>query len=329
MRVELPLVDPIFSTYHFHGAGSAIISENSSIRNWYLNESVILSCETDFLKNRNSPELNIVNCCIHENPCLDKYWINLRFMNAKDLNTFIRRILNQGYYAHLWGVDDYYLPGKTWYRERHFCHDLLIYGYDSDEKTYLVYAYNQNWVYTTFEIPIKDCNRARASMIKQNIYGNMWVMKPNSEVIIFEPKTAINNIKQYLNNTCNNASAKTNEVYGIQVQNYLVKYMDKLIDGSIAYEHMDRRIFRLIWEHKKVMQERLRKIEEELNLNHSCSVAYDSIVAVADAARMLYATHLIKRRDSLLPIIQSKLESIMEQEEKILSNFVKHTERKL
>ena len=40
-------------------------------------------------------------------------------------------------------------------------------------------------------------------------------------------------------------------VRGLVVHTYLAKYLDMLYDGSISYERMDRRVFRLIWEHKK------------------------------------------------------------------------------
>ena len=60
-RIELPLVEPIYSTYQYQGAGGAIIKNNPSIRNWYLNEAIILTCTTKFLTGFTTPEKEIEN----------------------------------------------------------------------------------------------------------------------------------------------------------------------------------------------------------------------------------------------------------------------------
>ena len=85
---------------------------------------------------------------------------------------------------------------------------------------------------------------------------------------------------------------------------------------------MDRRVFRMIWEHKKVMLERIKLIEDALSLDHSLSDAYKSVVREADNCRMLYAAHHMKQRNSVLPIIQKKLLSLKEKEKEILENLL-------
>lgn len=44
--VELPIVQPLYGTYQNHGAGSAVLKSNPSIRNWYLNQVMILPSVT-------------------------------------------------------------------------------------------------------------------------------------------------------------------------------------------------------------------------------------------------------------------------------------------
>ena len=114
-------------------------------------------------------------------------------------------------------------------------------------------------------------------------------------------------------------------VFGIAVHDFIAKYVDKLIDGSIPYEKMDRRIFRLIWEHKKVMLERIKLIEDALSLDHFLSDAYTSVVREADNCRMLYAAHHMKQRNSVLPTIQKKLLSLKLKEKGILEKLIEAT----
>ena len=79
---------------------------------------------------------------------------------------------------------------------------------------------------------------------------------------------------------------------------------------------------RLIWEHKKAMLERIKRLETELSLSSNASDAYSLIVKKADTMRMLYASHLMKRRDSLLPTIKNMLLSISDDEKRILTELL-------
>ena len=85
---------------------------------------------------------------------------------------------------------------------------------------------------------------------------------------------------------------------------------------------MDWRLFRVVWEQKVFMLERLQKIEETLGLNSALSQRYQLVVSEANSIRMLYASHYRKRRDSVLPIIKEKLVQIYEMEKDILGEIV-------
>lgn len=111
-------------------------------------------------------------------------------------------------------------------------------------------------------------------------------------------------------------------MFGIVVHDYIAKYISKLFDGSIPYECMDRRVMRLIWEHKKVMLERIEHIEKDLELDNKISTNYKPLLAEANNARMLYASHNINRRDSLLPVIRHKLLYIKSEENKLLNELL-------
>ena len=92
---------------------------------------------------------------------------------------------------------------------------------------------------------------------------------------------------------------------------------------------MDRRIFRMVWEHKKSMLERINLIEKFLGLGNELSMAYEPIVKNADTMRMLYASHHMRRRDSVLPIIQNMLIQLMQEERLLLEKLLNVMEAKL
>ena len=68
--VELPLIPPLYSTYH-NALSSATAVDNPSIRNWFLNQIMILSCNRKFLSGFTTPQISVVGCAIHLNPHLE------------------------------------------------------------------------------------------------------------------------------------------------------------------------------------------------------------------------------------------------------------------
>lgn len=317
--VDLPLIEPLYSTYQNQGPGSAVIMSNPSIQNWYFNQICVLTCTRRFLHGFTSPEIGIVDSLWVNNPYLDKKIYYLRFMKGC-VHRIIRNLLDDGYYICFTGVDDYYVKGKSWYHERHFKHDGCICGYNQENKTYCIYSYDKNWVYRKFWTTQKSFDTGMKAVFKIGEYNNLYGIKAKNDKVAFSPEIALSKIKEYLDSTLDKyPETEDGVVYGIVVHRYISKYIDKLYEGSIPYEKMDRRVLRMIWEHKKVMLERIRLIEQELSLDTEISDAYVAVVKDTDAARMLYASHHMRRRDASLPVISKKLIWIEERERELLT----------
>ncbi len=60
-KMELPLVESVYRTYHNEAAGAAILKENPTIRNRYLNNVVILTFNRRFLSGCTTPEVSLAN----------------------------------------------------------------------------------------------------------------------------------------------------------------------------------------------------------------------------------------------------------------------------
>ena len=321
-KIELPIIEPLYSTYHYQGCGSAFLINNPSILNWYLNEILILTCTKKFLSGFTTPELTIDNSSWKSNPYLVKKWHEIRFIKGH-IHYVIKNLLEAGYYVYFSGVDDYYVDGKSWFHERHFSHDGCICGYDPENDMYCIYAYDKNWVYQKFWTPKKSFEKGRKAIYKTGAYGYVCGIKPQKDIVIFSPNVALNKISEYLNSTLEKyPETSEGTVCGIVVHDYIAKYLEMLYNGSIPYEKLDRRIFRVIWEHKKAMLKRILLIEQELVLDDSTSKSYETVVREADTCRMLYASHRIKRRDSVLPIIQKKLLTLKSLEQDLLEKLL-------
>ncbi len=321
-KVHLPLTTPLYSTYHTQGSGSAVIKANPSIRNWYLNNVMLLTCTKQFLNGYTSPRLNILKSLWNNNPHLEQKWYEFEFLGGY-VNPVIRALLDKGYYIYFLGVDDYYIKGKSMYRQRHYMHDGLICGYDQNAKTYNIFAYDTNWIYREFSISQTSFNNGRKAAAHTGEYGHICGIKPLPEPVAFEPETVIAQLREYLEPTPEKYAGEEEErVFGIAVHEYLSKYLEKLYDKSIPHERMDWRIFRIIWEHKTVMLERLIKTEKALNMAPFASTQYESVASDANNIRMMYASYHLKEKASVLPAIRKKLAGLRDREENILQSFV-------
>ena len=325
-KVRLPLGKPFFSTYHFQGVAGAISPSNPDLRNWYLNEAISLCCERVFLYGFSTPHLSIVNSSWLDTMNIERLIYPTRFMDellGNDIHVLIRYLLCQGYYVNFDGIDDYFLEGKSWYGKRHFCHDGLIYGYDLDDNTYDVYAYDSEWIYRDFKVSVKSFENGRRAMNDRGIYGTIGGVKAYNHPIPFDPLCTYKNLCQYLSSSIKEYPFDgEGKVTGIVVHEYLAEYTRRLYHGLIQYDKMDWRVFRVVWEQKAFMLERIQKVEETLGFDDTLSRRYEPVVREANTIRMLYASHAQKRRDSILPTIIDKLLRIYETERDILEALV-------
>ena len=324
--VELPLLEPLYSTYQRQGPATATIFNNPSIRNWYFNKILMLTCTRKFLNGLTTPEMGIIESNWNHNPYFDQKFFDIRFLGGYTHHV-IKKLLDDGYYVCFEGFDDYYIEGKSWYHEKHFFHDGCICGYNQNDKTYCIYSYDQTWVYRKFWATQESFDASMKATLKQKQYASICGLKPTDEPIPFSSDIALEKIKEYLDSSYEKyPETEDGLVFGSIVHNYIARYVEKLYDGSIPYDRMDRRVLRMIWEHKKVMLERIKLIEQALSLDSETSDAYISIVKDADTARMLYATHHMKRRDSVLPIISKTLRSIKDREYELLTTILQKSE---
>ena len=321
---ELPIIAPIYSTYHYQGDASAVINDNPSIRNWFLNNNLILIWNRSYLNCTSAPKISVSCSTWRENPYLDKKWIDALYLKGH-VHAVIRNLIDAGYYVHFEGLDDYYIKGKSWYKEKHFYHDGLICGYNQEDKTYCMYAYDSKWIYQTFWTPQSCFEAGRKAILRNGGYIGICGIKPLPGKVEFCAKTALKTIAEYLDSSIEKYPL-TGEgfIHGIVVQEYVAKYIGEMIDGFIPYEKMDRRIFHQIWEQKKLMLESIQCIEQALEIPAEVSRQYAPLVKEADAMRMLYASHYMQRRDSVLPVIRNKMLFINSEEEKLLNKLIKN-----
>lgn len=326
-KVQLHTQLSTFSTYHAQGEAGIMIMQNPTIYNWILNNTITLDCNKRFLNGFTSPEIVVPKSSSYQIPCIESIWMPCKFFEGH-VHGIIRNALDRGYYVGFSHVDDYYIPGKSWYKEKHRPHDGLICGYDQEKKTYSIFAYDKNWVYSVFEVPQRSFQKGIESSAKIGYTSSIRALKAKGEQIALDPKMIASNLKIYLSSTLeNDPPDKGDRATGTVVHNYIHMYLDLLYKGSVKHEHADQRILRLIWEHKKCMYDRIYAVENHYNTEHSLSSEYKQVVTMIDKARLLYAMYIKNNKAQLLVSIKDLLKSVQESETKILTEFVTSIER--
>ncbi len=160
------------------------------------------------------------------------------------------------------------------------------------------------------------------ALCEKSSYGEIHAVRAKDEAQELDLKTIYEAVKGYMSSNIETYPlTDTGTANGIVVYDYICMYLDKLADGSIPHERRDRRIFRLIWEHKKCMLGRIRAVEEKCKWDSSLSTAYNEVVALADKMRFIYSKFVIKYSGKDLENIQICLMKMKELEIKLLKSF--------
>ena len=96
-------------------------------------------------------------------PFLDAQWIGRSLIDGGcgSVVPFLIESIDDGYYARL-TVDEFYLPGRTSYRRRHFMHSLLVHGYDRGRGLFHVAGYLANGEYGSSPVSFTELEEAFA-----------------------------------------------------------------------------------------------------------------------------------------------------------------------
>ena len=95
-------------------------------------------------------------------PFLDTQWIGRSLIGSPGrVVPFLIGSIDDGYYARM-TVDEFYLPGRSSYRRRHFLHSLLVHGYDRGRGLFRVAGYLENGEYGSSQVTFTELEAAFA-----------------------------------------------------------------------------------------------------------------------------------------------------------------------
>lgn len=327
-QVLLPTQVPIFSTYHYQVIAGVAAAANPTYLNWYYNNCSMLQCGKVFLRGCPTPHLNVYMTDAGAMDFLEQIPYNLLFIR-EDVHRVVKRMLDKNFYVAFRGIDDYYIPGKSWYGQRHYNHDGLICGYDDEKGTYAIMAYDQNWRLRLFHTPQSAFEEGMESMIRDYyIMGEVTAIKAKDLPLTLNIPKIKDQLIAYLGTDLHtDPIEKSQAPMGTVVHTYLCMYLDLLYAGEIPYEKADYRILRLLWEHKNCMYMRVSAVENALSLGKELHSAYGQVLDSAERMRTVYAKYCMRRRDDLLLTVKNQILDMQKRETEILTRLIERMEK--
>lgn len=319
--LDLPITLPPYTTFSYlYGAGIPAM-QNPNAKNWYFNHTVNLYCKILSTKVHLNCDVYLDTGDFWNMPFLERSVTNTRFL-GNCIEPIIREMLLHGYYVLFSGVDDFYIPGKAAYQKSHLDLGGLIVGMDDNNEAYHIMTDTVNRRLDKIAVPKTAFQQALEYMIQNKQYGTLCALKTTAEKISLNLPEIEKNLIDYLN-PVQTISEDQRLVYsGLEVYDALLLLFDALLDGTTGN---DGCAFHSLWEHKKCMQKRMTAIEEILNIEHESSCAYGQVVTSAHHLYQQYNGTESTYQQNKINEAKIILMRMKENENKILSNFLKKT----
>lgn len=255
---KLPMVVPPYVTYQGMSFMLGIILSNYNTINYVYNNFIAIGCKkTDELWDLKIELIDVLWDSLSIEGIFEQDFYEIKKYLRKDtINIFFKERLEQSWYILLYNIDEFYLSYSDVYKKEHFIHDLYIYGYEKDTFCVMAYKDEKLQLFNVAQIEIQN-----AIWACQN--PSFCACRPNKKIKVEINYDKIkNNIINY-----NNGREEDNYLYGIKVYDALIDSLNNFIKNKEKV--IDMRVFRMLWEHKKIFKMQLLKLQERQNIGNS------------------------------------------------------------
>jgi hypothetical protein len=327
--MELKLYQPPVNCYLHHAYPLTAAMSHKDFYSWFFSNYIQLECrpEGDYL---NFFTYTICGNSIYI-PLLDYKILDLEFIFKTNTNIieFIKDSIKLGYYVTTY-TDEFFIPERDSYKKHHFRHELMIYGFDLNKKTFKVIGYNDTSTYATSNVSFSEFENGYLNSIDKK--NDLILLKAkDSESYNFSYTFDIGNVRNLL---CDylyskNSSARlrsignpNNFIYGISIYQHLIKYYQVIIQNN--EKECDIRHLHLLFEHKKTMVSRLDYLIENnylSNKNNFMDIFSELQIIILNRRNSLIKYNITNNKD-LISITIDSLYKIYKMEKEVVEDLL-------
>lgn len=306
---KLPMSISLSETYQGMSFMMGIIVNNPHISNEIYNAYVSLFCE-------NKEHLQEIEMKFE-----DSLWEDFRLKGTVEMDLYYTRNMSKRYCCDFWrerldqdnyilifDIDEYYMPYSIHYKKEHYLHDVYIYGYEEDEFLIMAYRNQKLELFTVQQSYLKDS--VYRSKIKSRDCHFCTVRAFHKAKVEIDEGVIKDRMKQYLNGQMD----QENIAHGMQVYNVILNAMMKL-DSE---ENLDIRVFRLLWEHKKMFLYRFEYLSEHHEFDSDVTKWVQNLPLEAYKVFMLSVKYNQIKKKSILEQMKLLLTEIRASEQEYI-----------
>lgn len=258
-------------------------------------------------------------------------------LSEEDLIDNIIRWIDNDYYIETF-VDESLLPGTYMHKNRiERINEQLIYGYDREAEILKITAFDETDHYSPIDVSFSDFVNAFFAESTERFsresnwisvgqkYGLMLYRFRKDVKYTFDIRSVIIQLDEYVNGK-NSAlhlkwlnDEKKGFVFGVKVYDALIQWI-----SLHETEYVDHRTLFGLWDHKRIMLERLKYLEDNgyLDKNREYSRAYSEVELMANKARLLVMKYNVVRKKDVLASITALLRDMREKEQEVLNSVL-------
>ncbi|MGC5772272.1 hypothetical protein [Paenibacillus pabuli] len=339
--VQLPVVNPPLKGFLRWAYTLSITSAHEETIPWYYSNFIQLSCKKTFLEDgrqfyidffRGQPnELNF------NNPFLLTCSVNYTILEHLALDAwppFFADQIRSGYYCIVF-LDESRLSPAAAYQKEAFPHHLFLYGFDGDKRIFDASMFDHTGVYRNVQIPYTEFLDAVHSMrhllregFTSDHHTYFYKYEPHSPYP-FDKIVALDQLHDYLNGETHlnriNYNPDDEQAFGINVYDYLQMYYDAVESNDPRLgDRNDVRHLHVLWEHKKMMQERVAYLVDEgiIPYDEKLVNGYQDITTRAMKLRDQYIRHEIREDKAVFAKVRLRLEEFRKEEPVLLKRLI-------
>ncbi|MBN2531402.1 MAG: hypothetical protein JXB88_00850 [Spirochaetales bacterium] len=272
-RLELPIRIPPVTGLHFHAFQLSVVFSYENFIPWFYSHYI----QVFGIENPDGvPWYNFVSYNAWENgiPCfLQVHKINRDVVLANNINIveFVKNYIERGWYTYI-GIDDFYIPFRSSYQKNRQPHDIFLYGYDTEKKSFNTAGFNEEEVFSFNQLSFDDFEKAYyydISNVDKDLFecfDFVTLLKPIKDAKFdFDVTLTKELLNDYIHSIDTTEklrivrTPKQNYIYGMKTYLILKKYFQSMLNTGLE---LDIRPVHLFWEHKKCMLLRIKYMNE-------------------------------------------------------------------
>jgi len=331
--MSLPLGKPVVRGFMFYAFPLAILANHPECESWILSNYI----QTYFDDTDDSP----VPFAFYVHDFAASPWLRVQDFQRETLSAFsqdplhfILQALDNSSYVYLY-VDEYFIPDRRYFQEKHFCHEILINGFDLHRRVMFITGYCRDSQFKTSEVSFDDFEKSyhgAGEMIQNGTFDNqdlgpdaLWLFN-NIKLYTFREsghyefnlKLVRETLKDYLYSR--NTSERYSMVdepwtrrWGLDWYPCLKRYYQRLIEGEV---HSDWRHLHTLWEHKVCMVRRMEYMEKRGIIDPGVSLKKEiyELEYKVNQLRLLMIKYTLNKQQRLLESIIQGLDEVFPKE---------------